>query len=268
MVKAYFRPKSAHEALALLTSEENAVLLAGGTYLMTSQFASRPMKAIAISDLAPKSIERRGNTIAIGAGVTFQELADSEALPEALRSAALGMADRNIRNRATVGGNIGADKSCSSLLPFFLVANARYSRFSAPPISAADWQAAASAVERGFIATIEFEAPASRRFAYGKYSRTSCDLAVITCAASAEPEGKGLRGLRIAMGGLSPHARRFPEIESLFNAASLPAKAEIEALVSPLFTPSGDARGSSGFKRLRAATLLADVLVSLEEGGL
>ena len=95
-----------------------------------------------------------------------------------------------------------------------------------------------------------------------------CDLAVITCAASAEPEGKGLRGLRIAMGGLSPHARRFPEIESLFNAASLPAKAEIEALVSPLFTPSGDARGSSGFKRLRAAALLADVLVSLEEGGL
>ena len=178
------------------------------------------------------------------------------------------MADRNIRNRATIGGNIGADKSCSSLLPFLLVAEARYSRAQAPAVTAAEWQTASPA-EKGLIAGIEFELPASRRVASGRYARTSCDVAVLTCAASAElgaanRGGLALRGLRIAMGGLSPHARRFPELESLFEGAPPPDKAAIEAAAAPLFAPVDDVRGSAAFKRLRAAALLADVLVSLE----
>jgi CO/xanthine dehydrogenase FAD-binding subunit len=66
------------------------------------------------------------------------------------------------------------------------------------------------------------------------------------------------------MGGLSPHARRFPELENLFEGAPLPDKAAIEAAAAPLFAPVDDVRGSAAFKRLRAAALLADVLVSLE----
>ena len=272
MVNAYFRPNSAQEALKLLAQEENAVLLAGGTYLMTSQFAECPMTAIAITDLVPKAIERHGDRIIIGAGATFQDIADSALLPNALREAALCMADRNVRNRATIGGNIGANKSCSSLIPFLLVAEARYSRVGAPAILASEWQAAAAAAaatERGFIAALEFEAPPSRHFAYGRYSRTSCDVSVLTCAASAElvtvsHGGPALRGLRIALGGLSPHARRFPELESLFEGAPLPDKAAIEAAAAPLFAPVDDVRGGAAFKRLRAAALLADVLFSLE----
>ena len=278
MVKAYFRPKTAQEALELLSNEEGAVLLAGGTWLMTSQFAWRPMTAIAITHLVPKAIERHGDKIIIGAGATFQTIADSGLLPEALRQAALSMADRNIRNRATMGGNIGADKSCSSLLPFLLVAEARYSRVQSPAITAGEWQTAAPA-EKGLIAGIEFELPASRRFAFGRYARTSCDVAVLTCAVSTELRANGaeepagiatnrrgpvLHGLRIAMGGLSPHARRFPELESIFEGAPLPDKATIEATAAPLFAPVDDVRGSAAFKRLRAAALLADVLISLE----
>ena len=270
MVNAYFRPKSAHEALVLLAKDKNAVLLAGGTYLMTSQFAEEPMTAIAITGLVPRAIERHGDRIIIGAGATFQELADSGLVPEALREAALCMADRNIRNRATIGGNIGANKSCSSLLPFLLVAEARYSRAQAPTVTAAEWQATAPA-KKGLIAGIEFEAPPSRRFAVGRYARTSCDVSVLTCAASAEVVNAAdrgglvaLRGLRIALGGLSPHARRFPELESLFEGAPLPDKAAIEAAAAPLFAPVDDVRGGAAFKRLRAAALLADVLFSLE----
>jgi len=271
MVKEYFKPKTAAEALELLSREEDAVLLAGGTWLMTSQFAWRPMTAISITDLLPKAIERYGDRIIIGAGATFQDIADSALLPDPLRQAALSMADRNIRNRATIGGNIGADKSCSSLLPFLLVAEARYSRAQAPAVTVAEWQAADPA-EKGLIAGIEFELPASRRFAVGRYARTSCDVAVLTCAVSAELSagsdanrgGLALRGLRIAMGGLSPHARRFSEVESLFEGAPLPDKAAIEAAAAPLFAPVDDVRGSAAFKRLRAAALLADVLFSLE----
>ncbi len=266
MVNAYFRPKSAEEAARLLASEKDAAILAGGTYLLTSQFAKKPMAAIAVSGLLPDAIERHGERVIIGAGATFQALAEAACLPRALRGAALAMTDRNIRNRATVGGNIGADKSCASLVPFFLVAEARYSRVGALSVGAAEWQALA-AEERGIAAAVEFAAPAARRFAYGRYARTACDVAVLTCAASAEFEaaagGLAARGLRIAMGGLSPHARRFPELERLFEGAIPPEKAAIEAAAASLLSPVADARGSAEFKRARAAALLADVLTEL-----
>ena len=266
MVNAYFRPKSAEEAARLLATEKDAAILAGGTYLLTSQFVKKPMAAIAVTGLLPDAIERHGERVIIGAGATFQALAEAACLPRALRGAALAMTDRNIRNRATVGGNVGADKSCASLVPFFLVAEARYSRVGALSVGAAEWQALA-AEERGIAAAVEFAAPAARRFAYGRYARTACDVAVLTCAASAEFEaaagGLAARGLRIAMGGLGPHARRFPELERLFEGAALPEKAAIEAAAAPLFAPAADARGGAKFKRARAAALLADVLAEL-----
>jgi probable selenate reductase FAD-binding subunit len=262
MVNAYFRPKTAEEATRLLSSEKDAVLLAGGTYLLTSQFAKKPMSAIAVSGLLPAAIERHGERVIVGAGATFQALAEAAGLPKALRGAALAMADRNIRNRATVGGNIGADKSCASLVPFFLVAEARYSRVGALAVGADEWQAMA-AEERGIVAAVEFAAPAARRFAFSRFARTSCDVAVLTCAASAAFEAGAARGLRIAMGGLGPHARRFPELERLFEGAALPGKPAIEAAAAPLLSPAADARGSAEFKRARAAALLADVLAEL-----
>lgn len=265
MVKKYLEPRDADEALALLSQEENARLLAGGTYLLTSRFADLPMTVVSASSFLPKAIEGDKDRIVLGAGATFQEMLDSTILPEALRNAAFGMVDRNIRNRATVGGNIGADKSCSSLIPFFLAAEATYRRFSASPIGAEEWQALPSVAEKGIVKAVEFAVPASRRFAYGKYSRTSCDIAVLTCAVSADFENRVPRHVRIAMGGLSPRSRRFPELEKLFEGERIPSKAEIEAAAAPLFSPVEDARGSAAFKRLRAAVLLADVISSLEE---
>ena len=265
MVKNYLEPSDADEAIALLSREENARLLAGGTYLLTSRFAGLPMTAISVSSFLPKAIESGGDRIILGAGATFQEALDSAILPEALRRAALGMADRNIRNRATIGGNIGADTSCSSLIPFFLAAEASYRRYSAPPIRAEEWHALPTIAEKGIVEAVEFAVPASRRFAYGKYSRTSCDIAVLTCAVSADFEAGLPRRLRIAMGGLSPRSREFPELEAFFEGKKIPSKAEIEAAAAPFFSPVTDARGSAAFKRLRAAVLLADLMSSLEE---
>ncbi len=232
--------------------------------------AESPMTAIAIMGLVPRSSSGMVTTSS-SRGRHFQKSPIQASCPKRCASGGSLQGRPDIRNRATIGGNIGANKSCSSLIPFLLVAEARYSRVGAPAILAGEWQAAAeaAAAERGFIAALEFEAPPSRRFTCGRYARTSCDVSVLTCAVSAELAAVGhgrpiLRGLRVAMGGLSPHARRFPEIERLFEASSLPAKAEIEAAAAPLFSPKSDVRGSADFKRYRAAALLADVLTSME----
>lgn len=265
MVTKYLRPRSADEALALFRQEENAFPLSGGTYLLTSQFADVPMTVLSVCALLSKDIEDRDGIVTIGAGATFQDIVDAPQAPAALKAAALGMADRNIRNRATAGGNVGANKSCASLVPLFLVADARYRRLGAAAIGAEQWQKLASPKEKGIIAAIELAMPKGRLFGYGKYSRTTCDIAVLTCAVSAELSGdRALRRVRIAMGGLSPHARRYPELEALFEGKAVPEKSDIEAMVRPVVRPIDDLRGGADFKRLRAAALLADVMHSLE----
>jgi CO/xanthine dehydrogenase FAD-binding subunit len=69
------------------------------------------------------------------------------------------------------------------------------------------------------------------------------------------------------MGGLGPRARRFPELEALFEGRPLPSVDETEAAIAKLIDPIGDLRGSAAFKRLRASALLADALRAAAAGG-
>ena len=244
MVKQYFRPKTLIEALETLRADKQALALSGGTYLLGSRFRDASMSLVAILGLLPRKIELHGHTLTIGAGTTFQEILDSPLSPPVLKSAVLGMADRNIRNRATVGGNIGADKSCASLAPLFLAACARYRLAGGGTVPAEIWHGAAHHQNHEIIEYVEIDFPHDKLFAYGKYSRTSCDLAVITCAVCAYPGSGGeYQDIKTALGGLSLHPRLFLEAETL--------------------VPLSDLRGSSDFKRRRAGILLAEVRASL-----
>jgi CO/xanthine dehydrogenase FAD-binding subunit len=62
------------------------------------------------------------------------------------------------------------------------------------------------------------------------------------------------------LGGLGPRARRFPELEALFEGSPLPPREKMESAVSPLLKPIDDLRASADFKRLRGAQLVADAL--------
>jgi CO/xanthine dehydrogenase FAD-binding subunit len=210
---------------------------------------------------------------------------ESPLAPKALKVAASGMATRNVRNRATVGGNLGADKSCASLLPFFLVSEARLACADGMERSIDEWRALPPAASPSrLILSVSWKAPVGRLTACAKYSRTAADLSILTCAVSADHHekrparglgqglGQGLAQFRIALGGLGPRARRFPELEAELEAAlekapeGLPADAKtiIEALAAPCFHPVDDIRGSAAFKRVRAAVLLADAICELE----
>ncbi|HWQ08933.1 MAG TPA: FAD binding domain-containing protein, partial [Holophaga sp.] len=171
------------------------------------------------------------------------------------KAAALGMNNRNTRNRATFGGNLGVNKSCGSFLPLLLVLDADLET-SEGKVPAVSWLGR----PMGLVLEASMPLEPGRGIAYRRWARTSCDLAVLTAAVSLTLKGQTIAGLRIAMGGLGPRARRFPELEALFEGRSLPAKEAIEAAAAPLFSPIDDLRASAAFKRLRAAALLADAI--------
>ena len=254
-IETYKRPSSVEEALTAKRANPDAVWLAGGTFLLAGDLRDKPASILDVSRILPRTISVSGGTLSIGAGATFQEIADSPAVPAAFKDSALGMNNRNTRNRATFGGNLGANKSCSSFVPLLLVLDAVLET-SEGRRPAADWLAKPT----GLILDASMKIESGRATAYRRWARTACDLAILTACASLTVQGGTVTGLRIALGGLGPHARRFPELESLFEGKPLPAREAIESTVAPLLSPIDDHRASAAFKRLRTAALLADAL--------
>lgn len=262
MVKEYLRPKTPEEALALLRGRSGSRLLSGGTYLLSSRFAGEPMTLISLAGILPDKAGVRGKEMVLGANLSFSGLLETDGLPAALMDAAMSMGNRNIRNRATVGGNIGADKSCSSLIPFFVVSRARYERVDMSPVDAEAWSSL-DAAERGIVSGVIVPSLTGRKIVFGRFGRVAGDVSIVTCAVSAELSGEGrLKDVLVAMGGMAPKVRRFPEIERLFEGSKVPSAAEVERGAAPYLNPVSDIRGSESYKRRRGAALLADLLAS------
>jgi len=287
MVNEYLKPASVDEALRMKAERPGAAWLAGGTFLLAgysrgypatvgrlgapgAPLDSRaagsphepPTSVIDVGAVLPRSIERTGSTLAIGAGATFQELIESDVVPTQLKAAALSMANRNTRNRATVGGNLGANKSCASLVPLLLVLDAELevarADGSRATMKAAEWPASPD----GLVLSVTLSLPAGTLASSMRASRTACDVATSTAAVAYRLDGGIVKGLRVAMGGFGPHARLRPDLAALFEGRPLPSAADIEKAAAPLLGAVDDLRGSAAYKRLRGAALLADALLA------
>ena len=275
-VQRFTKVSSVEEALSARLADPAAIWLAGGTLLLAGDGRDRPQAVIDVGHALPRSVAREGGYLSIGAGATFQELAESKALPAFLVDAILSMVNRNTRNRATLGGNLGADKSCSSLIPILVALGAEVEvashSISAParvPLETWLTERVASPMWdlRVYDLVIRVLLPLKpgTRAAYRRWNRVSCDLSVLGAAAAYDLEDGMVRNLRLALGGLGPKARRFPAIEALFEGSSLPTQEEIESAVAPLLKPIDDLRASVAFKRLRGAQLVAEALLEAAE---
>ncbi len=122
-------PRTLAEACSAAASNPNADLLAGGTDLMVEVNSGhrRPTDVIslgAIAELREWSIGE--DRITIGAGVTFAKIASGElatAAP-ALAMAARTVGSPQIRNAATLGGNLGTGSPAGDSLPVLAALNA------------------------------------------------------------------------------------------------------------------------------------------------
>ena len=105
----YERAASLEEALARIGAGAQA--LAGGTDLLTLMKAglAAPERLVDVKRTLPRSIERHADGLAIGAGATLAELERHPAIREdycALAQASSLAASMQIRNLATIGGNL------------------------------------------------------------------------------------------------------------------------------------------------------------------
>lgn len=114
----YVTPFTLDEAAALLSDPgKNVVIVGGGTDLVPKMKRRQtlPSTLVSLADIGELHgirIDDEGNCI-IGASTTLSEIAGSSIVPSAISDAALSIASPQIRNTATLGGNLCLDTRCN-----------------------------------------------------------------------------------------------------------------------------------------------------------
>ncbi len=228
-------PTDLEEAYGQL-QEPDALPLAGGTDLIVNLRERRARPALLV-DLKHcpelRGIEMRGDDLWIGACTTINEIRQSSQIRSALpvlTDAASRFACHELRNRATIGGNLANAAPCAQFGPPAVVTDAVFEIGSAHGtriITAHDFFRGVNQtdLQRGELLTgIRFPVPNEPSCsASGKLSRTKgMDLPSVSMAILVlNPSRAEFREVRIAVGSVAPVPLRMYRTESILSGVPL-----------------------------------------------
>jgi carbon-monoxide dehydrogenase medium subunit len=128
----YARPKSVEEAIGLLSAHDGARALAGGQTLVNvmKARAASPDVLVDLQDLAElRGVRDLGNgSVEIGSMTTCSQLAGDEAAGarSILGEVASAIADVQVRNRGTIGGNVCSNDPTNHFPPLLVALDASF----------------------------------------------------------------------------------------------------------------------------------------------
>jgi len=263
----YCAPVSLAEAISLLDRHgDSARVIAGGTDLLTAlkERWERPAYVIgigAIPGLAHITYEE-GVGLKIGAAATVRAVETSavvRAKYPVLASAASTLASIQIRNLATVAGNICRASPSADTPPALIVlgAQVKLAGSDGERVVALDdfFTGPGRTVRRPNELLTEISIPPPRPHsgaAYFKHSpRRAMDLAVVGVAAAVVLENGLCRDVRIALGAVAATPRRARGAEAVLEGYE-PTAARLEEAARAAATecsPISDVRGSADYRR-------------------
>ncbi|MBT3218613.1 MAG: hypothetical protein HN348_05930 [Proteobacteria bacterium] len=258
MVQQFFQPTSIDEARGLKSKfGEQAAFIGGGT--LVGPLAPNPTVLIDIGGLAINKMEESEEGIRFGAGCTIQQLCDWPQFFVPLREAAKNMVNRNIRNLATIGGQIGARESCGDLLPALVAMQATIVVVGdkTSEISVGDY---INGSEQGLITEVRVPFLVERFAEVGHYCFTSTDRSLITVAVSLATDGDAIKEPIVAIGGVAERVIRLTAVEEALHGEPPPEREFLEKLVTGQVSPGTDFAASAAYRAHMAGVIVATVL--------
>jgi carbon-monoxide dehydrogenase medium subunit len=273
----YHAPESLDEACRLLQSlGRDARVLAGGTDLLADlkQGLLTVNNLVALEKIgALKRIELGKEGLRIGALVTPNRIAASKEVHQvlpALCDAASSMAGMQIRNLATIGGNLCSAVPSADLPPSLLVSDGSLilnSHEGERKLLVKDFFLGPrkTAIREGEILAhvLVRLPPAGTGTAYVKYQlRDASALAVVGAAARIQLENNVIAKARIAIGAAAPTPLLIEEAGDFLEGKEPSAKNFEEAgrIASVEVKPITDLRGSEAYRRDLAGVLTVRAL--------
>ena len=267
MIQEFFKPQTIAEAVKIKEKfKDEALFMAGGTDVNCQDSAYEIEKVIGIEQLKLNKISKTQKKLSIGAGVTIQELIDSPKIPDQLKTAAGHFVNRNIRNMATIGGNIASNHSTANLLPILVALDAELEiggSTATVPVYVYVNQEMGRLIEGIMISSKSL----AKKYDLRKFSHSANDVSVITAAVTFNVQNEKLSDVRVAVGGVSKHVVRLTELENELESNTLPAAKEIQDTVKNIVAPVKDIRGGIDFKKYMAGVLVSDCIHSAYDRG-
>ncbi|HEY1267650.1 MAG TPA: xanthine dehydrogenase family protein subunit M [Candidatus Binatia bacterium] len=263
----YFAPKSIAEALSLLERYGGeAKVIAGGTDVMVDiKYKEEPGCLINIKAIAGLAgIKENNGGVRIGPLTTIREIETSALLRDKLPvlwQAAHQFASLQIRNTATIGGNIcRASPSGETLTPLLVLeakSNLAFSgKETAEPLSNFfSGPGKTSLGAKGLLTAIDVPYPAAgSRGIYLKHAvRGAMDIAMVGVAVLITPDAtkNAIQDVRIGLGAVAPTPIRAAKAEALLRGKSLaPALLKQAAeMAASEASPIDDQRSSAEYRR-------------------
>ena len=127
----YHNPDTVEEAIDLLNKSDNPALFAGGTDVLVEirKGLRQTGDIISLKKLKElKIIAQQDSEIVVGAAATHNEVKNSPLIKKklfAVSEAASKIGTEQIRNTATIGGNLCTGASCCDMAPVLIAHNAR-----------------------------------------------------------------------------------------------------------------------------------------------
>lgn len=286
----YVQARTPDEVVSLLAKHrETARLLMGGTDFFPGlrDGIYRPMVVVDVKQLPGmrKIGYDRQVGLTVGAAVTMNQLAAHPIVQShypLLAEAANSVASYQIRNRATLGGNLCNASPCADTAPATLVLEACFVLFGPDgerSVPAADFflGPGQTAIQSGELMTaVRFPpAPPAAAARYHKLGRCrSGDLSLVGVAVLGFPDGAASGyTFRIGLGSVAPTPIRATEAEELLANNAPGEEAFVKAAVKAMAAarPISDVRGTAEYQKAMVRTLtlrgLRDVWAQIKEGG-
>lgn len=268
-VEEYWAPVSLPAALEHLRGGD-VTILAGGTDLMPQSQAGRVKLKRGLLNISrvPElhGVEREGESVRIGALTTMSELMRDPLVRThfgIIAEACDHFASDQLRNAATIGGNVCNASPAGDTLPPLLVLDAEVELASKPDgrvetrrVPLAEFFVGPGRTVRApgeLLAALWLPVPPAgfvgRFFKFG--TRPALDIAAIAIGIGGVLSGRALTGARVAYGAVAPVPMRARRTEAALEGTALDAAAiaRIAGLARDEVRPIDDFRASAWYRR-------------------
>jgi CO/xanthine dehydrogenase FAD-binding subunit len=237
-------PRTFEEALELKAERPDAVPIQGGTDVMVElNFdRARPPALLNLNEVPElRGWSRDNGTLRLGSGLTYTEAMELAEPLRALAEASRTVGGPQIRNRGTIGGNLGTASPAGDALPPLLVYQAEVEVASTGGSRVVPLREFLVGPKRNalepdeLIAAVRLSVPGTRQTFMKVGPRNAMVIAVVSLALVVDDE------IRASFGSAGP----VPGIVS----ASLEDRAELPDRVAEAASPIDDVRGSARYRR-------------------
>ncbi len=260
-IAAYHSPTTLAEACSLL-AEEGRTVIAGGTDLLVNpRYMAGVNEVVDIRKLGCAYITVEAGWLHIGAGVTMRAVARHTRVQGLangiLARAAAVCGSPNIRNMATLVGNVASALPSADTPPALLALNAEVvlagiAGERCVPLASFFVAPAKSIRARELIRELRLQLPANDvGGGFYKLGRTAEDISLVNAAAILRTQGGTITSARLVLGAVAPTPLRAVKAEE--SLIGQPATEEtfrkIADIVRAEVRPISDQRASADYRR-------------------